>query len=145
MLSNMHAPDVCRFLDDVRRDGEAQFSSFDWGQASTLPVLPRVQAGRVVLSPTQWRIDNRVRNELAPETAGAFNAALRTWRARWQVPRHVYLSYGDNRLLLDLESEPQAEERSVRSPRAPSCGSRRRCLRLSTRGSPDRAAASSQS
>ncbi|HMD61379.1 MAG TPA: lantibiotic dehydratase, partial [Opitutaceae bacterium] len=110
MLSNMHAPDVCRFLDDVRRDGEAQFSSFDWGQASTLPVLPRVQAGRVVLSPTQWRIDSKVRNELAPESAGTFNAALRAWRARWQVPRHVYLSYGDNRLLLDLESESQAEE-----------------------------------
>jgi hypothetical protein len=26
------------------------------------------------------------------------------------VPRHVYLSYGDNRLLLDLEIEPQAEQ-----------------------------------
>ena len=110
MLSNVQAPDVCRFLDDVRRDGEAQFSSFDWGQASTLPVLPRVQAGRVVLSPTQWRIDSRVRNELAPESRGAFDAALRAWRTRWQVPRHVYLSYGDNRLLLDLESEPQAEQ-----------------------------------
>jgi thiopeptide-type bacteriocin biosynthesis protein len=113
MLSNMHAPDVCRFLDDVRRDGEALFSSFDWGQASTLPVLPRVQAGRVVLCPAQWRVDGRVRKELAPESTGAFNVGLGTWRARWQVPRHVYLSYGDNRLLLDLESEQQAEELRV--------------------------------
>jgi thiopeptide-type bacteriocin biosynthesis protein len=110
MLSNMHAPDVCRFLDDVRRDGEAQFSSFDWGQASALPVLPRVQAGRAVLCPAQWRIDSRDRDQLAPGSRHAFNARLRTWRARWQVPRHVYLSYGDNRLLLDLESEPQVEE-----------------------------------
>jgi thiopeptide-type bacteriocin biosynthesis protein len=110
MLSNMHAPDVCRFLDDVRRDGEAQFSSFDWGQASGLPVLPRVQAGRAVLCPAQWRIDGSVRSELAPESRGAFEVGLRTWRARWQVPRHVYLSYGDNRLLLDLESEQQIEQ-----------------------------------
>jgi thiopeptide-type bacteriocin biosynthesis protein len=110
MLSNMHAPDVCRFLDDVRRDGEAQFSSFDWGQASALPVLPRVQAGRIVLSTAQWRIDSTVRNELAPESWDAFKTGLNTWRARWRVPRHVYLSYGDNRLLLDLESEPQAEQ-----------------------------------
>jgi thiopeptide-type bacteriocin biosynthesis protein len=110
MLSNMQAPDVCRFLDDVRRDGEAQFSSFDWGQASTLPVLPRVQAGRVVLCPAQWRIDSSVRNELALASPRAFNVSLRNWRARWQVPRHVYLSYGDNRLLLDLESEPQSEQ-----------------------------------
>ena len=110
MLSNMHAPDVCRFLDDVRRDGEAQFSSFDWGQAFALPVLPRVQAGRAVLCLAQWRIDSRDRNELAPQSRGAFKAALCTWRNRWQVPRHVYLSYGDNRLLLDLENEPQVEQ-----------------------------------
>jgi thiopeptide-type bacteriocin biosynthesis protein len=110
MLSNMHAPDVCRFLDDVRRDGEAQFSSFDWGQASALPVLPRVQVGRAVLSMAQWRIDSSVRNELAPESRDTFEAGLRNWRARWRVPRHVYMSYGDNRLLLDLESEPQAEQ-----------------------------------
>jgi thiopeptide-type bacteriocin biosynthesis protein len=110
MLSNMHAPDVCRFLDDVRRDGEAQFSSFDWGQAFALPVLPRVQAGRAVLCLAQWRIDSTDRNELAPESRGAFDAGLRAWRTRWQVPRRVYLSYGDNRLLLDLESEPEAEQ-----------------------------------
>jgi len=110
MLNNMHAPDVCRFLDDLRRDGAAQLSSFDWGPAAALPVLPRVQVGRVVLCPAQWRIDARVRAELAPDSPVTFSAGLRTWRTRWQVPRYVYLSVGDNRLLLDLDDEAQADQ-----------------------------------
>ena len=110
MLNNMQAPDVCRFLDDLRRDGQAQLSSFDWGPAAGLPVLPRVQAGRVVLCPAQWRMDDRVREALVPDNQFSFMSALHVWRTRWQVPRHVYLSFGDNRLLLDLDSEVQAEE-----------------------------------
>jgi len=110
MLNNMQAPDVCRFLDDLRRDGRAQFSSFDWGSAAGLPVLPRVQVKRVVLCPAQWRIDARARAELAPNSPATFRAGLRSWRTRWQVPRYVYLSFGDNRLLLDLDDEAQADQ-----------------------------------
>jgi len=110
MLNNLQAPDICRFLDDVRRDGRAQFSSFDWGSAAGLPVLPRVQAGRVVLAPAQWRITAATRAELFPDSRPAFAAGLGKWRNRWQVPRYVYLSFGDNRLLLDLDGEAQAEE-----------------------------------
>jgi thiopeptide-type bacteriocin biosynthesis protein len=111
MLNNMQAPDVCRFLDDLRRDGQAQISSFDWGPAAGLPVLPRVQAGRVVLCPARWLVDARAREALAAEgPASGLMASLRDWRASWMVPRYVYLSFGDNRLLLDLESEAQAGE-----------------------------------
>ena len=110
MLNNLHAPDVCRFLDDVRRGGLAQLSPFDWGPVAALPVLPRVQVGRVVLSLAQWRIDARTRRELVPDAPSSFMPALREWRGRWQVPRYVYLSSADNRLILDLDNEAQAEE-----------------------------------
>ena len=110
MLNHIGAPDVCRFLDDLRRDGQAQLSGFDWGPASNLPVLPRVQAGRIVLSLARWRLDGRVVQELAPDRARAFPARLAEWRERWQVPRYVYLTFADNRLLLDLEDQAQADE-----------------------------------
>jgi thiopeptide-type bacteriocin biosynthesis protein len=110
MLNNMQAPAVCRFIDDMRRDGQAQFSSFDWGSAAGLPVLPRVQVGRVVLSLARWLIGARLRSELSADSAASFGTALRKWRTRWQVPRYVYLSFGDNRLILDLDDEAQAEE-----------------------------------
>ena len=113
MLNNMQAPDVCRFLDDLRRDGKAQFTSFDWGPAAALPVLPRIQVGRIVLSPARWRVDLRVRSELALASPAAFFASLRKWRAHWLVPRYVYLSFGDNRLLLDLDDKAQADQLRV--------------------------------
>jgi lantibiotic biosynthesis protein len=110
MLNNVVAPDVIRFLDDLRQEGLAQLSSFDWGPASSLPVLPRVQAGRVILSLARWRIDSRVREELSPSSPTDFPSRLASWRERWQVPRYVYLRYADNRLLLDLEDHAQAGE-----------------------------------
>jgi thiopeptide-type bacteriocin biosynthesis protein len=110
MLNNMQAPDVCRFLDDLRRDGRAQFSSFDWGSAAALPVLPRIQVGRIVLCPARWRLDAGLGSQLSLDSSTVFFASLRKWRADWRVPRYVYLSFGDNRLLLDLDNEAQADQ-----------------------------------
>src|SRR5262249_29476302 len=110
MLNNVQAPDVCRFVDNVRRDGQAHFSAFDGGPAAGLPVLPRVQSGRIVLSLAQWRIDDPIRKALSPLDPARFASAFHDWRARWQVPRHVYLSFGDNRLLIDLDCRTQVEE-----------------------------------
>lgn len=111
MLNNMQAPGICRFLAELSGDGTAQLNSFDWGQVSTFPFLPRVQVGRLVLRQAQWRIDTLTRTlALPPESPEIFLEALRCWREQWQVPRHVYLSTGDNRLLLDLEHSSQVEE-----------------------------------
>jgi thiopeptide-type bacteriocin biosynthesis protein len=111
MLNNVQAPAAIRFLDDVGRDGTTQLSPFDWGSVADFPFLPRVQAGQIVLSLAQWRIDAATRtSELPTEPPKAFPEALGRWRSRWQVPRHVYLSFGDNRLLLDLEDAAQVEE-----------------------------------
>ena len=109
--SRVAAPAAFRFLEDISRDGQAQLNLFDWGTAADFLFLPRVQAGRIVLSLARWRIDNLTRaSELPSESPKAFRAALARWRERWLVPQHVYLSFGDNRLLLDLEDAAQVEE-----------------------------------
>jgi lantibiotic biosynthesis protein len=111
MLNTLRAPTVCRFLSDLSREGTAQLSPFDWGPAAGFPFLPRVQVGRIVLRPAQWRMDWSVREgELSADTPEAFWVALKQWREAWQVPQYVYLSAGDNRLLLDLEHSWQVEE-----------------------------------
>lgn len=111
MLNTLRAPAVCRFLSEVGRDGETQLSSFDWGPAWGFPVLPRVQVGRIVLSPAQWRINELVwrGEQRATDSYEEFEAMLERWRARWHVPQHVYLSEGDNRLLLDRDDPAQAQ------------------------------------
>lgn len=107
MLNPRGAPEACRFLEEVARDERAPLSGLAWGPAGELPFLPRVEVGRVVLSPARWRIDALVRDErLAPEH-DRFDERLAGWREDWMVPRRVYLAVGDNRLLLDLESPAQ--------------------------------------
>lgn len=97
MLASQSAPNVCRLLLELSQDGFAPLTGFDWGPASTSPYLPRVVRGRVVLQPAQWTLTARmVRGD-------EFSSALQRWRQDWNVPRYVYLTWADNRLLLDLE------------------------------------------
>jgi thiopeptide-type bacteriocin biosynthesis protein len=107
MLSYHNAPAIGRFLMDLSSDGRALFSTFDWGPAEGFPYLPRVQSGRIVLRPAQWRIQQ---DDLDLKSAEAFRRSLKKWRAAWDAPRHICLTVGDNRLVLDLEDEDQARE-----------------------------------
>ena len=108
MLNTLHAHPAVRFLLDVASDGCCRPAPFDWGAALSFPFLPRVQCGRVILALAQWLIDPATGHPPAAP-AGRFAEALAAWRARWSVPRHVYLAVGDNRLLLDLDDPEHIE------------------------------------
>ncbi|MFD2082927.1 lantibiotic dehydratase [Actinopolymorpha cephalotaxi] len=120
MLNASAAPEVCRFLHDVGDDATTGLMPFDWGPAGGLPFLPRVRSGRVVLRPAEWRLPRRRATEaLRVEDTAAFTVALKRWREEWLVPRHVYLTAADNRLLLDLDDPAQADQirEELRRPR----------------------------
>lgn len=109
MLNASAAPALCRFLHEIGQDGVTPVTGFDWGPAAGLPMLPRVATGRVVLRPAQWRLSRaKARQTLRVDDDGSFGAALADWRARWRVPRHVYLTAADNRLLIDLDDPAQS-------------------------------------
>jgi len=107
MLNLHNAPPVGRFLIDISNDGKAVFTTFDWGMVESFPYLPRVQVGRIVLRLAQWRIQ---KDNLKIESSDAFRRSLDLWRATWDVPRHVFLTIGDNRLVIDLDQDSQAAE-----------------------------------
>ena len=120
-MLNLHtAPPVGRFLVDLSLDSKAIFSSFDWGSVEIFPYLPRVQAGRIVLRPAQWRIH---KDDITIETNTAYRLSLDRWRAEWDVPRHIFLTIGDNRLVLDLDQDAQAAELKVELQKLPVGGS----------------------
>ncbi|MGW0519289.1 lantibiotic dehydratase, partial [Crossiella sp. NPDC003009] len=111
MLSPHVAPNVARFLLEVSNDGYAMPFGFRWGPLDTMPFLPRVTRGKVVLSPARWRLTSLPGKDFA--------AAARAWRERWRVPRHVYLLDDDNRLLLDLEHPVCLDELAAELNRGP--------------------------
>jgi thiopeptide-type bacteriocin biosynthesis protein len=110
MLNQHQAPAACRFLEDLAHDGRMQLSSLQWGPAAELPFLPRVQSGRIILTAAQWQIDRSLRDSSLAPSEPDFASAVARWREAWMVPREVYLTVADNRLLLDLEAPEQVEQ-----------------------------------
>lgn len=111
MLNAAAAPAVCRFLHEIGQDGVTPLAGFDWGPAAGLPMLPQVAHGRVVLRPALWRLSRtKAKRQLRVDDQASFGSALADWRATWRVPRHVYLTAADNRLLIDLEDPEQANQ-----------------------------------
>jgi len=109
MLNTMLAPNVCRFINEIATDGLPILSSFNWGAAANAPFLPRLvitiaPSTRLVISPARW---NLLAEKITPtgegSTAVRWFQGLQEWRKQWRVPRYVYLTEADNRLLLDLE------------------------------------------
>jgi thiopeptide-type bacteriocin biosynthesis protein len=107
MLNLHQAPAVGRFLVDIGIDNKTIFSSFDWGPAESFPYLPRVQAGRIVLSPAQWRI---YKDDLPLGSLDGFLKSLDEWRREWEAPQYVCVAVADNRLVIDLDREAEAAE-----------------------------------
>ncbi|MCJ1712944.1 lantibiotic dehydratase [Curtobacterium sp. VKM Ac-2922] len=103
ILNRVTQPGLVRFLLDVSDDGTAK-PGWAWGaHEEHVDVLPRVVHDGVTIAPAQWRL---------PETAGDRDesvAALRAWREEHGVPRRVYIGVYDNRLLVDLDDDLQAE------------------------------------
>ena len=110
MLNHHGAPPVCQFLDEVAQGMGPRFGGFSWGQAESLPFLPRVCSGRVVLEPARWRLPVRTTAGGEVVDIAGFRADLARWRGRWDVPSRVYVSTADNRLLLDLENDDDVEQ-----------------------------------
>lgn len=95
------APPHARILSLIAKQDRITPMPWSWGAAAShLESLPRVRYGRLVLAPAMWTIPKRAL--LGDRDAAA--AALAPWRARWNVPRWVYLTERDLRLLLDLDA-----------------------------------------
>jgi len=59
MLNTLGAPAPIRLLSDLAQGQNAVISLFSWGECMPFPFLPRVQAGRIVLSLARWRISTQ--------------------------------------------------------------------------------------
>ncbi|MEU4116305.1 lantibiotic dehydratase [Kitasatospora sp. NPDC028055] len=111
MLNPLMAPNVARFLLDVSSAAFQEVPSFDWGGLATvMPFLPRVVRHDLVLRRACWLLRATDVPAGCTASAAAFTAAVAAWREQWRVPRLVFLTHGDNTILLDLESEPSLAE-----------------------------------
>jgi thiopeptide-type bacteriocin biosynthesis protein len=105
-----------RLLGALQSQGRADALQFDWGALEAAAFLPRVRAGRAVLSLARWRIAGaRLKRKQAESAAAAFRR-IQHVRAALELPRFVCLT-NDTPLVLDLDNVVCVEEleRSARS------------------------------
>ncbi|HEX8792990.1 MAG TPA: lantibiotic dehydratase, partial [Polyangiaceae bacterium] len=93
---------VYRFLGMLQSQGTLPGAAWNWGPLREAAFLPRVQVGRVILSPRRWTLHEA---DLARLTSGGdaerFRAAVRM-RAERGMPKVIALEDGDNILPVDL-------------------------------------------
>ena len=97
-----HTPPLARLVTELSRAQSAQVTAFSWGAQRSLPFLPRLRHGRVILSRATWCLTTA---ELPSRSArfDEWNAALSCWLVRRRVPQHVTLTADSQGLPLDLD------------------------------------------
>lgn len=115
MLNYTNAPNVYRFLRELSMEGVRNWNPFTWGALESSPYLPRVRYGKTILSPAVWRLtpgflglNDNSNNDVNSDIV--WDRSLRNWRRSWEVPRYVFMTHTDNRLLLDLDNPDHVSE-----------------------------------
>ncbi|MCU1228613.1 MAG: Lanthionine biosynthesis protein LanB [Acidobacteria bacterium] len=90
-----------RFLAAVSQGLGMQWT---WGPLETLPFLPRVISGRIVLARARWRIMTTRIQTIAATSGAARYRAVQRFREEHRMPRYVVLTDGDHELLVDFEN-----------------------------------------
>ncbi|KEO80472.1 lantibiotic biosynthesis protein [Paenibacillus polymyxa] len=102
MLNYKLSPHIFRFLTDITNKEIGTWSYFDWGPLEQSPFLPRLVYKKIIISAAQWKLSKASLNISESCESKEGEELFQVWRQQWNVPRYVYLTMGDNRLLLDL-------------------------------------------
>ena len=93
-----------RFLCDLQNQGGVTVPNFGWGAADKLTALPRVRAGRVILSRAQWRISEEEIKSLCNISRLDAFLKVKELQKKRGFPRWVSLKEFDNLLPVDLDN-----------------------------------------
>lgn len=115
MLNISLAPNIYRFLIEISDYGTSDCMPFFWNSLNTSPFLPRITVGKSVLSLARWNVNNEVL-KLPKETSfEEWKTKFYAWAAEWKMPRWVYQTVSDNRILLDIYNPIHIKELYIQS------------------------------
>ncbi|KXG76302.1 lantibiotic dehydratase [Thermotalea metallivorans] len=104
MLNVSGAPNVYRFLREISMDGKRDWTQMAWRNAFELfPFIPRIRYGNVIIFPAQWKLSWEILDLSKGCVFEKFEKTMQEWKKKWNVPRFIYYTIADNRLLFDLE------------------------------------------
>lgn len=95
---------VYRFLGALQNQDSSPGVRWDWGPLRDAPFLPRVVAGRAILSRATWNLREPELAAFRRPRGSAMFASVQELRIRARLPRYVALADADNELAADLDN-----------------------------------------
>ncbi|OKO95291.1 lantibiotic dehydratase [Geobacillus proteiniphilus] len=105
MLNTQNAPNAIRFLYDISLDGKKIWCNFPWDTIfQDYAYIPAIEYKNFVIAPRKWVINKIIKtNDKMSFTE--FKKRFKNFCYDYDVPKYVYLTFADNRILLNTEDE----------------------------------------
>ncbi|MBW9173852.1 lantibiotic dehydratase [Clostridium estertheticum] len=104
MLNSSMAPNAVRFLYDISLDGGKKWFDLPWNDAFyEFPYVPNIKYKNITISQEKWILDSI--NVKGDKKLGfdKFKDSFKLYCSSYKVPQYVYITFADNRILLNLE------------------------------------------
>ncbi|KIO68335.1 hypothetical protein B4064_0974 [Caldibacillus thermoamylovorans] len=105
MLNTRTAPNPIRFLYDLSLDGKKIWYNFPWDIIfSEYSYIPKIEYKNFTISPEKWVLNKIIKTNSKMDFAD-FEERFKKFCLEYHVPKFVYLTFADNRVLLNSEDE----------------------------------------
>jgi len=104
VLNSNLAPGILRFIRELSKQKYKTLQSLNWGSLSDLPYLPQVRYKKTIISPAKWLLTCSSLGLENEKDLEKIKKSLEQWIEKRKLPRYVYMSVFDNRILLDLQN-----------------------------------------
>lgn len=94
-------PNVYRFLIEASQDGHRTWHGLNLDFIFSSPFTPRLKYHKTVLSPATWNIHWDLKDK--SKNVKQVQPFVLNFNEEWNVPRYVFITESDNRILLDLD------------------------------------------
>lgn len=101
VLVPSHAPEQLRFMLEVTQQRSSRMRLWPWGTYSSHTYLPRVRYKQTILSPQRWMVTLSCIDAHMSNSIEVISQKLKKWIHDWQLPKYVFITEGDNRLLIN--------------------------------------------
>nr|WP_284681014.1 lantibiotic dehydratase [Aceticella autotrophica] len=106
MLNPQIAPNAVRFLYDISLDGTRIWYMFPWEIVfNKFPYVPKVIYKNFTLTPEEWKINFLNIKANKKSSFSEFKELFMQYCKYYKVPNYVYITSGDNRILLNIDDD----------------------------------------
>lgn len=104
MLNIDFAPNAIKFLSDINQDGKRFWYEFPWNNIFNNSIyIPKIEYKNFTISPSIWKFDKEILGVNKKTSFDKFKDIIGKYFDKYDVPKYVYLTSGDNRTLLNAK------------------------------------------